>query len=73
MTNDAPGEQRKIAGNPPNTEPPDIPPPTPGHPAVPDELPGRTPHEARTRGPNGPRTPNPATDVQGDDPSRGKI
>jgi hypothetical protein len=99
MTNDALREQHKVAGNPPNTEPPDIPPPTTGHPtepppenppgspnpemppplrepgkpAVPDELPSRTPDEERTRGPNGPRTPNPATDVQGDDPSRGKI
>src|SRR6185437_7126838 len=69
-------------------EPPDIPPPTPGHPtepppeappgnpnperppplrepgepAPPDELPGRRPDEVPVRGPNGPRTPNPATD-----------
>lgn len=75
-------------------EPPDIPPPTPGHPTEPppeappgnprperppplrepgeaprpDELPGRRPDEVPVRGPNGPRTPNPATDLQTDAP-----
>lgn len=69
-------------------EPPEIPPPTPGHPTEPPqesppgnprpevpppqrdpgeapqpkELPGETPEELPIRGPNGPRTPNPATD-----------
>jgi hypothetical protein len=70
-------------------EPPEVPPPTPGHPteppqesppgnprpevlppvrepgepARPEELPGRTPDELPVRGPEGPRTPNPATDA----------
>jgi hypothetical protein len=35
----------------------------PGSPAPPDELPGRMPEEIPSRGPNGPLTPNPATDA----------
>ncbi|WP_407177854.1 hypothetical protein [Bradyrhizobium sp. STM 3562] len=76
-------------------EPPEVPPPTPGHPTVPppenppgnpnperppplrepgepprpDELPPGRPDEVPVRGPNGPRTPNPATDVQIDRPA----
>jgi hypothetical protein len=34
----------------------------PGEPPVPQELPGKTPDELPVRGPNGPVTPNPATD-----------
>ncbi|HWZ40197.1 MAG TPA: hypothetical protein VNY08_18045 [Bradyrhizobium sp.] len=48
-------------------EPPEIPPPMrePGEPPRPDELPGKMPDELLVRGPNGPSTPNPATDRAG--------
>jgi hypothetical protein len=48
---------------------PDIPPPMrePGEPQRPEELPGYTPDELPVRGPQGPRTPYPATDVEIDD------
>ena len=50
--------------NPPGNPSPEIPPPVrePGEPSQPQELPGKTPDELPTRGPNGPTTPNPATD-----------
>jgi hypothetical protein len=35
----------------------------PGAPAVPEELPGKIPMDIPPRGPDGPRTPNPATDT----------
>jgi hypothetical protein len=34
----------------------------PGEPSRPEELPGSTPEELPVRGPQGPYTPNPATD-----------
>ena len=62
------------------TEPPLEDPPAGPRPEVPapvrepgeaprlDELPGRMPEELPVRGPNGPRTPSPATDaLNGDD------
>ena len=50
---------------PPGNPRPEIPPPVqePGAPPQPQELPGRTPDELPVRGPQGPRTPNPATDA----------
>jgi hypothetical protein len=50
---------------PPGNPRPDIPPPLhdPGESPRPDELPGHIPDELPVRGPNGPRTPNPATDA----------
>src|SRR6185312_12829088 len=50
--------------NPPGNPRPEVPPPLrePGQPPQPQELPGKTPDELPPRGPNGPRTPNPATD-----------
>ena len=52
-------------GVPPGNPNPEIPPPVrePGAPAVPEELPGKIPIDIPERGPNGPRTPNPATDT----------
>jgi hypothetical protein len=52
-------------GIPPGNPRPEVPPPVrePGAPPRPDELPGKVPEEFPVRGPNGPRTPNPATDV----------
>ena len=43
---------------------PEVPPPMhePDMPAPPRELPGETPSEVPARGPQGPTTPNPATD-----------
>ena len=35
----------------------------PGQPPPPQELPGKMPDELPVRGPNGPQTPNPATDT----------
>jgi hypothetical protein len=35
----------------------------PGESPRPDELPGHMPEEIPSRGPNGPLTPNPATDA----------
>jgi hypothetical protein len=35
----------------------------PGEPPRPDEVPGRMPDELPVRGPDGPRTPSPATDL----------
>jgi hypothetical protein len=54
--------------NPPGNPRPEVPPPVhePGEPPRPDELPGKMPDELPVRGPNGPRTPSPATDA-GDD------
>jgi hypothetical protein len=51
--------------SPPGSPRPEIPPPArePGAPQRPEELPGRTPEELPVRGPDGPRTPNPATDA----------
>jgi hypothetical protein len=51
--------------SPPGSPQPEIPPPVhePGEPPQPDELPGRTPDELPVRGPQGPRTPSPATDA----------
>src|SRR3954447_18731932 len=50
---------------PPGNPRPEIPPPVqePGAPPQPQELPGRAPDELPVRGPQGPRTPNPATDA----------
>lgn len=55
---------------PPGNPNPERPPPLrePGEAPRPDELPGRRPDELPVRGPNGPRTPNPTTDVQIDSP-----
>jgi hypothetical protein len=49
---------------PPGNPRPEIPPPVhePDAPPQPQELPGRTPDELPVRGPQGPRTPYPATD-----------
>src|SRR5260370_7199126 len=51
-------------GNPRGNPQPEIPPPIqdPGEPPQPEELPGRMPDELPVRGPDGPRTPSPATD-----------
>ena len=51
--------------SPPGNPRPEVPPPVrePGEPPTPDELPGGMPDEIPTRGPNGPTTPNPATDA----------
>jgi hypothetical protein len=51
--------------DPPGNPRPEIPPPMqdPGPKPQPQELPGRTPDEAPVRGPEGPRTPYPATDA----------
>ena len=50
--------------SPPGNPNPEIPQPVrePGEPSQPQELPGKTPDELPTRGPNSPTTPNPATD-----------
>jgi hypothetical protein len=50
--------------SPPGSPRPEVPPPIqePGEPRQPDELPGRIPEELPVRGPEGPRTPSPATD-----------
>src|SRR5436309_12718295 len=50
--------------SPPGSPRPEVPPPLrePGQPPQPQELPGKMPDELPIRGPNGPRTPNPATD-----------
>jgi hypothetical protein len=50
---------------PPGNPRPEIPPPVqePGAPPQPQELPGRAPDEVPVRGPQGPRTPYPATDA----------
>ena len=50
--------------SPPGSPQPEIPPPIqePGEPPRPEELPGRVPDELPVRGPDGPRTPSPATD-----------
>jgi hypothetical protein len=55
---------------PPGAPRPETPPPMrePGEPQPPEELPGRTPDELPVRGPNGPRTPYPVTDVDEDLP-----
>ena len=51
--------------SPPGNPQPEMPPPMrePGETPRPEELPGKTPDELPVRGPNGPRTPNPATDA----------
>jgi hypothetical protein len=51
--------------SPPGNPQPDVPPPMrePGEPPTPDELPGKMPDELPVRGPQGPRTPYPATDA----------
>jgi hypothetical protein len=55
--------------DPPGGPRPDVPPPLrePGESPRPDELPGKMPDELPVRGPNGPRTPSPATDARGAD------
>lgn len=52
--------------DPPGNPQPEAPPPMrePGEAPRPDELPGQTPDEFPTRGPNGPTAPNPATLLQ---------
>jgi hypothetical protein len=61
--------------SPPGSPRPEVPPPVqePGEPARPEELPGRVPEELPVRGPQGPRTPPPAADLQGrkSDPNPG--
>lgn len=54
-------------GIPPASPDPEIPAPVrePGAPPRPDELPGESPEEIPRRGPDGPQTPNPATDAVG--------
>ena len=51
--------------SPPGNPRPEVPPPMqdPGEPPRPEELPGRIPDELPVRGPEGPRTPSPATDA----------
>ena len=51
--------------SPPGSPLPEVPPPMqePGEPPQPEELPGRMPEELPVRGPEGPRTPSPATDA----------
>jgi len=50
---------------PPGSPRPEVPPPVrePGEPPRPEELPGKMPDEMPVRGPQGPRTPSPATDA----------
>jgi hypothetical protein len=50
---------------PPGNPRPEIPVPVrePGESPRPEELPGRMPEELPVRGPPGPSTPNPATDI----------
>jgi hypothetical protein len=49
---------------PPGNPRPEVPPPSrdPAQSPQPQELPGKMPDELPIRGPNGPGTPNPATD-----------
>ena len=49
---------------PPGNPRPEVPPPVrePGESPRPEELPGKMPDELPVRGPQGPTTPNPATD-----------
>jgi hypothetical protein len=51
--------------SPPGNPQPEVPPPMrePGEPARPEELPGKMPDELPVRGPQGPVTPTPATDL----------
>jgi len=51
--------------SPPGSPRPEIPPPVqePGEPQEPEELPGHTPDELPAWGPQGPTTPQPATDI----------
>jgi len=51
--------------SPPGNPRPEVPPPIqePGQPPRPEELPGQIPNELPVRGPEGPRTPSPATDA----------
>jgi hypothetical protein len=51
--------------SPPGSPNPEIPAPVqePGEPPRPEELPGKMPEEMPVRGPEGPRTPSPATDA----------
>jgi hypothetical protein len=60
--------------SPPGNPQPEMPPPMrePGETPRPEELPGKTPDELPVRGPNGPRTPNPATDADVTDSSGSK-
>jgi hypothetical protein len=52
--------------SPPGNPRPEVPPPAqePDAPARPDELPSRAPDEFPVRGPQGPTTPSPATDIR---------
>jgi hypothetical protein len=51
--------------SPPGNPQPEVPPPMrePGEAPRPEELPGKMPEELPVRGPEGPRTPYPATDA----------
>ena len=51
--------------DPPGNPRPEVPPPIqePGQSPRPEELPGQMPQELPVRGPQGPRTPSPATDA----------
>ena len=53
---------------PPGSPRPEVPPPVrePGESPRPEELPGKMPDELPVRGPQGPTTPNPATDATRD-------
>ena len=55
--------------SPPGSPRPEVPPPMqePGEVPRPEELPGQAPDELPVRGPEGPRTPYPATDAGIDD------
>jgi len=52
--------------SPPGSPQPEVPPPMqePGEPPSPEELPGEMPDELSVRGPQGPTTPSPETDMQ---------
>jgi hypothetical protein len=54
-----------LPDSPPGSPRPEVPPPIqePGEPPHPEELPRKTPNEFPARGPDGPRTPSPATDA----------
>ena len=51
--------------SPPGNPNPEVPAPMqePGEPPRPEELPGKIPEEVPVRGPDGPRSPSPATDA----------
>lgn len=61
-----PGQPREPpVEHPPGGPRPEVPPPMrdPAEPSHPQELPGHMPDELPVRGPEGPRSPSPATDI----------